>query len=590
MKQEKYPIEVKRHSASHLLARAVLNLYPKVKLGIGPAIENGFYYDFDFEEPISEEDLPKIEAEMRRLAREDTKFIQVKLNPEEALKKMADQPYKTELIKDLISRGEEQLSFYKNDEFIDLCSGPHVDSSREIAYFKLDKVAGAYWKGNENNKMLTRIYALAFTSQKELEKYLNNREEALKRDHRLLSRELDFFSQDESVGTGLILWHPNLSVVREEIELYWRREHRRRGYQYVYTPHIGRQVLWQKSGHTDHYRKLMYPPLIDDRGDGYYLKPMSCPFHMVIYNSRPRSYRELPLRWCELGTVYRYELEGVRHGILRPRGFTQDDAHIICTEDQIVEELEKVLDFAIEINQTFGFDKLYYELALRDPKDKEKYIGEDSAWKVGEDTLRKILDRRGVKYEEGIGEAKFYGPAIDLKVEDALGRKWQGTTIQFDFNLPERFDMEYVEPDGQKHRPYMIHRTILGSMERFIGTLIENYGGAFPAWLAPVQAQIIPISKEQNDYAHQLKEELKQIEQLSGPLRVVVDDRGETMQSKVRQAQEQKIPYMLIVGKREADKHTVNLRLRTEEKVGEIEISQAAERIKKAIETRSVNL
>jgi len=583
-------LEKMRHSASHLLAHSVMELYPNTKLGIGPAIDDGFYYDFEFADPISVQDLEKIQAKMEGLKGQDLRFSSSNLPIKEAKEEMAGQPYKLELIEDLEKTGQQEVTFYQSGDFIDLCKGPHLNSYKEIGIFKLDRLAGAYWKGSEKNQMLTRIYGLAFMKQKDLDEYLQKREEALTKDHRELNKKLDYFSQNEQVGTGLILWHPNLSVVREEIELYWRREHRKRGYQYLYTPHIGKRDLWDRSGHTDHYKNLMFPSLKDDREEEYFLKPMSCPFHIMIYNSRPRSYKDLPLRWCELGTVYRYELEGVRHGILRPRGFTQDDAHIICAPESVVEELEGVLDFAIEINRVFGFEKLHYELSLRDPSAPSKYIGESDAWDIGEKTLKKILDGRKVEYKIGIGEAKFYGPAIDLKVEDAMGRLWQGTTIQFDFNLPERFNMTYIGANGKEYRPFMVHRTVLGSMERFIGTLIENYGGAFPVWLSPVQVTVIPISQEQTPYAEEAAKQIRTVEQLSGPIRVTVDNRDETMQNKIRHAQEQKIPYMLVVGKREQAENTVNVRLRTEQSLGAVSLEKFIEHLKEKIETKSFDL
>jgi len=578
-----------RHSTAHVLAGAVQKLYPDVKFGIGPAIENGFYYDFDFgDQKISEEDLPKIEAEMEKIIAENLPFIRKEISVGEAREVFADQPYKLELLEDKAQIGNRSLHpfTYKVGGFTDLCKGPHVKNTSEIKAFKLTRLAGAYWKGSEKNPMLTRIYGLAFETQKELDEYLKLQEEAKKHDHRKLSKELDFFSQNEMVGPGLILWHPKLSVVREEIELWWRKEHRKRGYQYVYTPHIGKEVLWQTSGHTDFYKDLMYPPLKDERDDVYYVKPMNCPFHVLIYKSRPRSYKELPLRWGELGTVYRYELEGVRHGILRPRGFTQDDAHIICTKEQIVPELEGVLDFALEMNTVFGFDNLHYELSLRDPETPEKYIGDTEGWEMAQKVLKDILDSRGVEYNAGIGEAKFYGPAIDLKVEDAVGRLWQGTTIQFDFNLPEKFEMTYVGEDGKDHTPYMIHRTLLGSMERFVGCLIEHYAGAFPVWLAPVQVVVIPISERHNEYARSVVEKLRTT---NYELRTNLDDRDETMQAKIRDAQLQKVPYMLIVGDKEEKAGTVSERGRSGKDYGQVEIDEFITNIKKEIEEKTIN-
>lgn len=584
-----------RHSCAHLLAAAVIDLYPNVKLGIGPAIDNGFYYDFLFKETFSEKDLPKIEKKMEELKKKKLKFIKKEISPTKAKKIFKNQLFKLELIEELASETVSQrdtkkktaklpncqtakLSLYQTGDFVDLCKGPHVSDTSKIGQFKLLSIAGAYWKGDEKNPMLTRIYGTCFPNQRELDKHLWQQEEAKKRDHRKLGRELDLFSQNEEVGPGLILWHPKLSVVREEIELWWRKEHRKRGYQYVYTPHIGKKVLWDRSGHTKFFKELMYPPLTDERGDVYFLKPMNCNFHMLMYKSRPRSYKELPIRWAELGTVYRYELEGVRHGILRPRGFTQDDAHIICTKNQLIPEIEAVLDFALEMNAVFGFKKLHYELSLADPKNKEKYAGDPRDWKVAGEALRKILEKRKVEHGEGIGEAKFYGPSIDLKAEDALGRLWQGTTIQFDFNLPSRFNLTYIGPDGKEHVPYMVHRTLLGSMERFIGVLIEQYAGAFPVWLSPVQAVIIPITDKQIKYGQKIKEDLQDQD-----IRVELDDRSETTSYKIRDAQMQKVPYMLIVGEKEVKGKKVAVRLRNGKDMGPMTLKKFLDRIKKEV-------
>ena len=572
-------LNLMRHSCAHFLAAAVVELYPEVKLGIGPAVEDGFYYDFLFKKPISEKELPRIEKKMEEIKKKKLKFVKKQVSIDEAEKIFKNQSFKLELIENL--RKEEKtkkLSLYQLGEFIDLCKGPHVSDTPEIGPFKLLSIAGAYWKGDEKNPMLTRIYGTCFKTKKELGNYLQLQEEAKKRDHRKLGKELDLFSQHETVGPGLILWHPKLSVVREEIELYWRQEHRKRGYQYVYTPHIGKEILWQTSGHTDFYKELMYPPLKDERNDVYYVKPMNCPFHMLIYNSRPRSYKDLPMRLGELGTVYRYELEGVRHGIMRPRGFTQDDAHIICTKEQLVSELERVLDFAIEMNAVFGFKKLHYELSLSDPKTPEKYIGDQPSWVIAQKTLKEILDKRKIKYSVGIGEAKFYGPAIDLKVEDSLGRLWQGTTIQFDFNLPQKFNMTYIGKDGKAHTPFIIHRTLLGSLERFIGCLIEHYAGAFPVWLSPVQVVIIPITDRQIKYAHRVKKELEEQN-----IRVELDDRSETTSYKIRDAQLQKVPYMLVVGEREVKENKIAVRLRSGKDLGPMTLKQFLNRIKEEI-------
>lgn len=557
-----------RHSCEHVLHQAMGELFPGLKRAMGPATAEGFYHDFDYDGKVSEDDFPKIEKKMQEIIKKDLPFIRKELSLKEARELFKGNEYKQEWLDEIEDRKERAVVYWTGkpdqlDSDVDLCRGPHVQSTGKIGPFKLLSIAGAYWRGDEKNKMLTRIYGTCFSTQKELDAYLKLQEEAKKRDHRKLGKELDFFSQNDEIGPGLILWHPNLSVVREEIELWWREEHRKRGYQYVYTPHIGRKLLWDRSGHTEFFKELMYPPLKDERGDDYFLKPMNCNFHMLIYNSRPRSYKELPIRWCELGTVYRYELEGVRHGILRPRGFTQDDAHIICTQEQLAPEIEEVLNFALEMNAVFGFKDLHYELSLRDPQIKGKYAGEMKEWQVAQQALRKILQKRKVKFTEGVGEAKFYGPSIDLKAEDALGRLWQGTTIQFDFNLPTRFNLKYIGADGKQHIPYMIHRTLLGSMERFIGVLIEQYAGAFPVWLAPIQAIIIPITDDHLAYGQKVLNQLKK-----AGIRAKLDDRSETTSAKIRNAELQKIPYILVVGDKEIKAKTVNVRVRGEKVLG----------------------
>ncbi len=581
--------EIMRHSCSHLLASAVQNLYPGTKFAIGPAIEDGFYYDFDLPNPISEEDLPKIEAEMTRIKKASLVFDKEEREIGQAIDQMKelDQPYKLALLEDLQKKGEAKVSFYHTGDFVDLCRGPHVASTKEIGAFKLTAIAGAYWRGSEKNKMLTRIYGICFPSPQELEEHLAKIEEAKKRDHRKIGKELDLFTIDEEVGPGLILWHPKLSLVREIIENYWREEHRKRGYEYVYTPHIGQVSLWETSGHTEHYLDNMFPVM--ERDDTQYLlKPMNCPFHIKVYKTRPRSYRELPLRWCELGTVYRYEESGVLHGMLRVRGFTQDDAHIFCREDQFVEELEEVLNFAVEMNDTFGFNKLHYELSVRDPNQADKYVGDSQTWDKAEKTLKEILDKRGIEYSVGVGEAKFYGPAIDLKAEDCLGRLWQGTTIQLDFNLPQRFAMTYVGEDGQEHQPIMIHRTLLGAMGRFIGTLIEQYAGAFPVWLAPVQARIIPIADRHLEYAQTVAKSLRE-----DNIRVDIDQRNETMQARIRDAQLEKIPYMLILGDKEiqdTQNIKVSVRVRNGQDLGSKGVKEVKQIIKEQIDSKKLEL
>lgn len=570
-----------RHSCEHVLTQAMERLWPQIIKAMGPATDEGFYFDFDLgpsaisgQSKISEADFPKIEAEMTKIFKEDLPIKHEEMSVAEARKLFKDNPYKMEWLTEIEERGEKASVYWTGKDFVDLCAGPHLTSTGKIGAFKLLSVAGAYWRGSEKNKMLTRIYGTCFPTQKELEHCLWQKEEAEKRDHRKISHDLDLFSVDDYVGSGLILWHPKLSVVREEIELYWRKEHRKRGYQYVYTPHIGLDNLWRTSGHLDFFQASMYPPMSmvskDKEEKGvYYIKPMNCPFHVRIYKSRTRSYRELPIRWCELGTVYRYEESGVLHGMLRVRSFTQDDAHIICREDQFVEEVNRILDFALDINHVFGFDNLRVYLSVRDPKNKEKYVGEERVWQLSEKTLEEILERRKIKYQKDVGGAKFYGPAIDLKVVDALGREWQGTTIQLDMNLPERFEMTYAGTDGGEHMPIMIHRTLLGSMERFVGTLIEQYAGAFPLWLSPVQVAVLPITDKQEKYAQEIAEKLKEAE-----LRVETWNAQEPLGAKIRNATLQKINYLVIIGEKEEKTETVAIRTRKGEDMGQMAIDK----------------
>lgn len=576
-------IELIRHSLSHVMASAIQGLFPGVKFGIGPIIDNGFYYDLDLKQSITPEDLPKIESKMRELIKQNVEFKKSLKTKIEAKKLFKDQPYKLELIKELKAT---KATIYKSGEFTDLCAGPHIKSTSEInpEAFKLTKIAGAYWKGSEKNKMLQRIYGIAFESKQELENYLKQIEEAEKRDHRKLGKELDLFTVDDYVGPGLVLWHPKLSIVREEIELYWRRQHRKKGYQYVYTPHVGLSNLWEKSGHLENFSGMMYPPMqmsLKDKTEKavYYAKPMNCPFHIRIYKSKPRSYKELPIRWCELGSVYRYEESGVLHGMLRVRGFTQDDAHIICTEDQFVDEVNKIFDFAIEINKAFGFDKLNVYLSVRDLKNKEaKYIKNDKIWKFAENTLEDILKNRKIEYKKDVGGAKFYGPSIDLKAVDSMGREWQGTTIQLDMNLPTRFGMTYIGPDGKEHIPIMLHRTLLGSMERFVGTLIEHYAGAFPFWLAPVQMIILPVGKNHVDFAKKIQKIFQDQD-----FRADVNESDDTVGKKIREAEMQKIPYIIVVGDKEMNSKDLAIRSRGKKDIETINIDQFIEKIKKEL-------
>jgi threonyl-tRNA synthetase len=578
-----------RHSAAHVMAQAVIEMFPDGKVAIGPPIEDGFYYDFDLPRPLTPEDIDILEKRMREIIAGDYKFEKAILQADEARKIFADQPYKLELINGLEEGGfdeygepldeKPEISIYTQDTFVDLCRGPHVANTGEINpdAIKLLNVAGAYWRGDERRPMLQRIYGTAWESADDLEQYLWKLEEARKRDHRRLGRDLDLFSVNEEVGPGLILWHPKGGMVRKLAEDYCREEHEIGGYEFVYSPHIGKAHLWETSGHLDWYQENMYSPL-DIEGQEYYLKPMNCPFHVQIFKSRTRSYRDLPLRFAEWGTVYRYERSGVLHGLLRVRGFTQDDAHLFVRPDQMPEEIDRVLEFSLNILRAFGFKDFQAYLSTRNP---EKAAGEPEQWEAPTEALRNALERAEIPYQVDEGEATFYGPKIDLKVRDALGREWQLSTIQFDFTLPERFDLTYVGEDGQDHRPYMIHRALLGSMERFMGVLIEHFAGAFPVWLAPVQAVLIPIADRHYDYAHQVADKLGEV-----GLRVEVDERGERMNAKIRDAQNQKIPYMLVIGDREVEAESVSVRLRSEENLGAMKISEFLDRAESDIRAR----
>lgn len=579
-----------RHSAAHVMAQAVMEMFPgEAKIAIGPPIEEGFYYDFDLPRSLTPEDLEKIEGRMREIIAGDHEFERRVLSAEEARQLFADQPYKLDLIEGL-EQGEldeygepveekPEISIYRQDEFVDLCRGPHVVSTAELNpdAIKLLSVAGAYWRGDEQNPMLQRIYGTAWESANELEEYLWKLEEAQKRDHRRLGRELDLFTVSEEVGPGLILWSPKGGMVRKIVEDYCREEHERGGYEFVYSPHIGKAHLWETSGHLDWYQDGMYAPL-DIEGQQYYLKPMNCPFHVQIFKSQMRSYRDLPLRYAEWGTVYRYERSGVLHGLLRVRGFTQDDAHLFCRPDQMPEEIDRVLAFSLDILRAFGFEDFQAYLSTRNP---EKAAGSPEEWEAPTEALRKALERAGVPYEIDEGEAVFYGPKIDIKIKDALGREWQLSTIQFDFVLPERFDLAYIGEDGQEHRPYMIHRALLGSMERFMGVLIEHYAGAFPFWLAPTQARLIPIADRHIDYAGAVSAQLKE-----AGIRVEVDSSGDRMNAKIRNAQLQKIPYMLIVGDREVEAEAVSVRLRSEEDLGSMSVPDLLDRMRGELRDR----
>ena len=579
-----------RHSSAHVMAQAVIEMFPDGKVAIGPPIEDGFYYDFDLPRALTPEDLESLEKRMREIISENFLFEKRILDANEAREIFSDQPYKLELIDGLEQGGYDEygepldekpeISIYQQDVFVDLCRGPHVDNTGEINpdAVKLLNVAGAYWRGDEKRPMLQRIYGTAWESADDLEQYLWRLEEARKRDHRRLGRDLDLFSVSEDVGPGLILWHPKGGMVRKLAEDYCMEQHEVGGYEFVYSPHIGKAHLWETSGHLDWYEENMYSPL-DIEGQEYYLKPMNCPFHVQIYKSKTRSYRDLPLRFAEWGTVYRYERSGVLHGLLRVRGFTQDDAHLFVQPEQMPEEIDRVLDFSLNILRAFGFKDFQAYLSTRNP---DKAAGSEEQWQAPTEALRNALERAEINYQVDEGEATFYGPKIDIKVRDALGREWQLSTIQFDFTLPERFDLVYIGEDGQDHRPYMIHRALLGSMERFMGVLIEHFAGAFPVWLAPIQAVLIPIADRHYEYAHQVVDSLRE-----AGLRVQMDQRGERMNAKIRDAQNQKIPYMLVVGDREVESGSVSVRLRSEENLGAMSIEEFINRTNQDVANRN---
>jgi len=590
-------IKTIRHSLAHIMAAAVQELYPGVKFGIGPAIENGFYYDFDFGEVANSkseilnpkqiqnlkfqipklEDLPKIEAKMRELIKQDIKFKKKIVSKEEAKEIFKNQPYKLELIEELTP--VRPVSIYKSGDFTDLCKGPHVKSTLQLhsgqakevpEAFKLTKIAGAYWRGSEKNPMLTRIYGVAFKTKKELDNYLFSLEEAEKRDHRKLGQLLDYFHIDEEFGAGLPLWHPKGALICQIIEDYWIKEHAKNGYQIVRTPHIANLNLWKKSGHWNFYRENLYSPITIDE-EQYLLKPMNCPGHLLIYKTKIRSYKELPLRYAELGTVYRYERAGVLHGLTRVRGFTQDDAHIFVTPEGLSKETVGVLKFSLKILKTFGFKDFDVYLSTR----PEKYIGTLKNWKKATNSLKYALEKTGLKYKIDPGEGVFYGPKIDIKIKDALGRPWQCTTIQVDFNFPEKFDLTYIDKKGRKRRPIMIHRTPLGSIERFIGVLLENYAGALPLWLSPEQIWLIPVGSRHEKYAKEIGERFKILD-----FRFKIRDENETVSKKIREGEIQKIPYLLVVGDKEIKSKSVRVRERGKGDTGEMKLTKFLEKIK----------
>ncbi len=576
-------VQVFRHSAAHLLAAAVLELYPHVKFGIGPPIENGFFYEFVRDEPFTPEDLAKIEAKMRELAEKNIPNERKLIPKPEAIElyRKNNQEFKCELVEEKAL--EPLVSFYTTGKFIDFCRGPHIPSTGRIKAFKLMNVAGAYWKGDEHNPQMQRIYGACFVEQRDLDEYLHKLEEAKRRDHRKLGTELDLFSIQDEAGPGLIFWHPKGGLIRKLMEDWLRAELLRRGYDLVFTPHIMRLDLWKTSGHANFYRENMFGPVEVEKAD-YQLKPMNCPGHILIFKSHLRSYRELPVRLAELGTVYRYERSGVLHGLLRVRGFTQDDAHIFCMPSQIEKEIEDCVEFAWEVLRVFGFSDYLVELSGGDMSRPQDYTGTPEEWKSAEDALKSTLERMKVPYKYIPGEAAFYGPKIDVKLVDAIGRPWQLTTVQFDFNLPRRFNLEYVGEDGSRHMPLMVHRALWGSVERFFGVLIEHYAGAFPVWLAPVQATVLPVSGKFSEYAQIVADKLK-----ASGLRVRLDDRNEKLQAKIRDAQIEKIPFMLVLGGKEAEAGTVSVRHRSKGDLGPRPLEQFIADLRAESDSKAIN-
>ena len=566
-----------RHSAAHVMAAAIQKLYPEAKFDIGPSTEDGFYYDVDLPKRLVPEDLKEIEKVMKKMLGQRLPFTRKEVSREEAkaLFEAKGQTFKLSRLED-IPEGETVSLYYTGDDYVDLCRGPHVEHTGQIGAVKLLSLAGSYFRGNEKNPMLQRIYGTAFESKEALQEYLTRIEEAKKRDHRKIGAEMELFSTHEEIGPGLVCWHPMGARIRHVLETFWKEAHYEHGYELMYTPHVGRALLWQTSGHLDFYREGMYANMEID-GDPYYVKPMNCPFHIMIYKTRPRSYRELPARWAELGTVYRYEKAGVLHGLMRVRGFTQDDAHIICTPEQIEDEIREVLRFSMYMWKCFGFKDVKAYLATR----PAKAVGDDNMWAQAMHSLENAVKAEGVDCEVDEGGGAFYGPKIDLKIKDALGREWQTSTIQFDFNLPERFDMTYVGADGQKHRPYMVHRALLGSLERFFGILIEHYAGKFPLWLAPEQVRILPISEKFTDYARDLEAKLH-----AKHIRCSVDVEADPIGGKIRRGRDMRIPYLLVVGEREAAAGEVAVRSRDKGEEGAMKFDDALARLEKEIEEK----
>jgi len=578
-------LKVVRHSAAHVLATAVLELYPETKLGHGPATDSGFFYDFYREKPFTPDDLAAIELKMTEVVARDDKFLRESTARDKALGEFErDGDFmKSHFVAKFTEPGEE-VSFYRNGNFTDFCRGPHVPSTGRVKAFKVLSLAGAYWLGDEKNPQLQRIYGTAYFSQKALDEHFARLEEAAKRDHRVLGKQLDLFSIQELAGSGLIFWHPKGAMIRKIMEDWMRDECLRRGYSLVFTPHVMRRELWKISGHEGFYSNNMYAPMELDDAE-YRLKPMNCPGHILIYKNSPRSYRDLPVRLAELGNVYRYERSGTMHGLLRVRGFTQDDAHIFCTPGQIEDEVVGCIDFAEAVLKTFGFSEFKVELSTWDESDRAHYAGSDENWNLAVSSLRRALDRKGIAYKTIPGEAAFYGPKIDVKLVDVLGRLWQLSTVQFDFNLPARFELEYVGEDGERHQPVMVHRALFGSVERFFGVLIEHYAGAFPLWLAPVQVGLVPISERHLDYARKIEAELK-----AAGLRVEVDDRNEKMNSKIRDLANQKTPYILVFGDKESEANTVSVRTRGKGDQGSMPLADFIARSKSLIDSQSMDL
>lgn len=567
------------HSTSHLMAHAIQSLFPEAKFGVGPAIEGGFYYDFDINTKLTDEDLVKIENKMIEISKLDESFNRQELSKDAALDffKKVDDQYKIEIISELDEN--ETISLYHEGNFTDLCTGPHIPSVGKIKYIKLINISGSYWRGDEKRQSLQRIYGVSFPKKKMLEEHLELLEEAKKRDHRKLGKQLGLFSIQEESGPGLIYWHPKGASIRNTVENFWREAHIDNGYDLVYSPHIGKSWLWETSGHLSHFKENMFAPMSIDE-QNYYIKPMNCPFHILMYKTDLHSYRDLPLRWAELGTVYRYEKSGVLHGLLRVRGFTQDDAHIFCSSEQIENEIIEVIRFSSYIWNCFGFKDLKYYVSTK----PEKAVGEDDIWEKATFSLKNALDSQGLKYEIDEGGGAFYGPKIDIKVKDALHREWQMSTIQFDFNLPERFDMKYIGEDGKEHRPFMVHRALFGSIERFMGVLIEHYGGAFPTWLAPMQVVIIPVSQNFIEYAEKIESKLK-----DKNIKVKLDSRNEKIGYKIREWETQKVPYMLVVGEREQNSETISVRKHKEGDKGNLSINEFISNITSEIKNLSVN-